>query len=90
MHATQHIQQRMSQRGVSRDMVELVLTHGRPGQDKYILGRKEASQRLELLQRESQLLKKVLDKGGVVVVAEGEALITTYNYAPRHGKRRKS
>ena len=90
MHATQHIQQRMSQRGVSRDMVELVLDHGRPEQNKYILGRKEASRRLELLQRESRLLKKVLDKGGVVVVADGDALITTYNYAPQHGKRRKS
>lgn len=90
MHATQHIQQRMSQRGVSRDMVELVLSHGRPDQDKYILGRKEAAQRLELLRRESQLLKKVLDKGGVVVVADGDALITTYNYNPQHGKRRAS
>lgn len=90
MHATQHIQQRMSQRGVSRDMVELVLDHGRIEQDRYILGRKEASRRLEMLRRESQLLKKVLDKGGVVVVAEGDALITTYNYDPQHGKRRKS
>lgn len=90
MHTTQHIQQRMSQRGVSRDMVELVLNHGRPTQDKYILGRKEAAQRLESLQRESRLLMKILDKGGVVVVADGEALITTYNYAPRHVKRSRS
>lgn len=90
MHTTQHIQQRMSQRGVSRDMVELVLAHGREEQDKYILGRKEASRRLAHLQRETQLLKKVLDKGGVVVVADGDALITTYNYTSQQGKRRKS
>ncbi|MEA1052495.1 DUF4258 domain-containing protein [Lamprobacter modestohalophilus] len=86
MHATQHIQQRMSQRGVSRDMVQLVLNHGRTEQDKYILGRKEASQRLGVIQRESRLLKKVLDKGGVVVIADGESLITTYNYVPKHGR----
>lgn len=79
MHATRHIQQRMSQRGVSQDMVELVLTHGTPEQDKYVMGRKEALGRLETLRREERLLKKVLDKGGVVVVAEGGSLITTYN-----------
>lgn len=79
MQTTRHIQQRMSQRGVSRDMVEFVLAHGIPEQDKYILGRKEVISLLESNQREAQLLKKLLDKGGVVVVAEGDALITTYN-----------
>lgn len=80
MQQTQHIQQRMSQRGISRDMVELVLTHGVPDQDKYVLGRKEALRLLEDFQRSERLLKKILDKGGVVVVADGDALITTYNY----------
>lgn len=79
MQTTRHIQQRMSQRGVSRDMVEFVLAHGTPEQDKYVLGRKEVISLLESNQREAQLLKKLLDKGGVVVVVEGEALITTYN-----------
>jgi hypothetical protein len=69
----------MSQRGVSRDMVELVLNHGRVEQDRYVLDRKEAQERLRTIQREASLLKKVLDKGGVVVVTEGDALITTYN-----------
>lgn len=79
MQTTKHIQQRMSQRGVSRDMVELVLTRGTLDQDKYVLGRKEALSLLDALQREERLLKKILDKGGVVVVAEGDSLITTYN-----------
>ncbi len=83
MQTTKHIQQRMSQRGVSRDMVELVLNHGTLEQDKYVLGRKEALSLLDSLQREERLLKKILDKGGVVVVADGDALITTYNCEQR-------
>jgi SOS response regulatory protein OraA/RecX len=80
MQQTQHLKQRMSQRGISREMVELVLAHGVPEQDKYVLGRKEALRLLEDFQRSERLLKKILDKGGVVVVADGDALITTYNY----------
>lgn len=83
MQPTRHFKQRMSQRGVSLEMVELVLAHGTADQDRYILSRKEAQERLELLQREERLLKKILDKGGVVVVADNDALITTYNYAGR-------
>ncbi|MBK6906352.1 MAG: DUF4258 domain-containing protein [Rhodocyclaceae bacterium] len=79
MQTTRHIQQRMSQRGVSRDMVDFVMDHGTEEQDKYILGRKEALSLLEKIQRQERLLKKILDKGGVVVVADGDALITTYN-----------
>ena len=79
MRTTNHAIQRMSQRGISRAMVELVLEHGTPEQDKTTLGRKEALTRLASLRREEQLLKKVIDKGGVVVVSEGDSVITTYN-----------
>lgn len=83
MQTTKHVQQRMSQRGVSSEMVELVLTHGTLNQDKYVLGRKEALSLLDSLQREERVLKKILDKGGVVVVSDGDFLITTYNCARR-------
>lgn len=79
MHKTKHIQQRMSTRGVSHDMVEYVLDNGTSENSKYIFGRKEALARLEGLQREQRLVMKILDKGGLVVVAENDALITTYN-----------
>jgi Domain of unknown function (DUF4258) len=79
MRLTDHIQQRMSQRGVSREMVDLVMTHGTLEQDKYILGRREALQLLDSFQRQTRVVKKILDKGGVTVVAEDGALITTYN-----------
>ena len=65
-------------------MVELALEYGTPEQDKYVLGRREAIGLLERNRREARLLKKVLDKGGVVVVVEDGALITTYNRTGRN------
>ena len=83
MQDTRHVQQRMSQRGITRDMVDFVLDHGTIEQDKFVINKKEARTLLEDLQRQERVLKKILDKGGVVVVAEGEALITTYNCTGR-------
>ncbi len=83
MQTTLHIQQRMSQRGISREMVNLALTYGSSEHDKYILGRKETLELLEANQREAKLLKKVLDKGGLVVITDGDAMITTYNCKQR-------
>lgn len=79
MHTTHHAQERMAQRGISRDMVEYVLTNGTPEKDRIIIGRKNALRILESLQEEQRLLMKIVDKGGVVVVADGNAFITTYN-----------
>jgi hypothetical protein len=83
MHTTQHAMQRMGQRGVSRDMINLVLEYGEREQDKLILGRKQAQRLLEERQKEMKVLKKILDKGGLVVVAANDALITIYNYKSR-------
>lgn len=84
MHTTHHCKARQSQRGISLNMVDYVLTHGALEKDKIVLGKKEAKQRLADLEREKRLLLKIADKGGVVVVAEGEALITTYNCTHRN------
>lgn len=80
MHTTVHARKRMSQRGISREIVELVLEYGEIQQDKVILGRKDAQRWLAKLQRDMKVIKKILDKGGVVVVADSESVITTYNY----------
>jgi hypothetical protein len=79
MHVTHHIKQRMAQRGISKDMVDLVVNQGRIDGDKYVFDRKEAKKRLQEIDAERRLLTKILDKGGVAVVAEGDALITAYN-----------
>jgi hypothetical protein len=84
MLKTKHFHQRMSQRGVGGDMIELALAYGTPEQDKYVLGRRETLSLLEENVRQARLLKKILDKGGVVVVADGGALITTYNCTGRN------
>lgn len=68
----------MSQRGVNRDMIDLVLTHGVIDQDKYILGKRDALDLLDSFQRQMRVLKKIVDKGGIIVVAEDGALVTTY------------
>ena len=79
MQPTLHIKQRMSQRGISKEMVNLVIAHGLIQGDKYVVGRKEALQLLRALDNERRVLTKILDKGGVEVVTEGDALITAYN-----------
>lgn len=79
MHKTKHFQQRMSQRGISQDMVDLVLTYGETEGDKVILSRKASARLMEA----ARTLAKILDKGGLVVVASGDAQLTTYNYQGR-------
>ena len=80
MHVTNHLKARQSQRGISKEMIEYVLQHGADMKDKLIFGKKLALQRLAEIRAEERLIMKILDKGGVIVVAEGDALITTYNY----------
>jgi hypothetical protein len=96
MHCTHHFKTRMSQRGISGDMVALALEYGAEdpnNTDRMVLGRRRTTQLIEekqrLLkkkeralreeQRELKLLKKLADKGGVVVVTADAALITTFN-----------
>jgi hypothetical protein len=79
MQTTQHAMQRMSQRGVTGDMVAFVLNNGFLEQDKYVLGKRQALKLLNDLKRQERVIKKILDKGGVTVVAQDDRLITTYN-----------
>lgn len=78
---TKHAGIRQSQRGITSSMVDYVFTNGVEEKDKLILGQKEARQRLDEINQEKRLLLKILDKGGVIVVAQGNAVITTYNRA---------
>ena len=61
-------------------MVDLVLDYGKlESNDKYVLRQKDAVKLLSELQDSLRHLKKIIDKGGVTVVVNGESLITTYN-----------
>lgn len=84
MHTTVHIQQRMGQRGITGRMIDVVLEHGHLDRDKVVLGRKEAQRLLDEMRAKEAVLKKIIDKGGLVVVSDNDALITTYNYSGRN------
>lgn len=80
MQTTKHVNQRMNQRGITKKMIDMVLDYGKPVQDKKILRKKDAQRLIEEMNDTMKVLKKICDKGGVVVVAEGETVITAYNY----------
>ena len=79
MYRTAHFQQRMSQRGIDQAMVDLVLGYGEANGDKVVLDRKNAAR----FATAARSLMKILDKGGVVIVAAGDTQLTTYNYQGR-------
>ncbi len=84
MHRTRHFAKRQSQRGVSQQMVDLAYSIGsEAGSNKIVVGRREAAERLAQLEDERRLLLKIMDKGGLTIVGDGSALITTYCGANR-------
>lgn len=75
MHITRHADQRMNQRGISREVIKLTFKYGEPRGDKTTLGQETAARlyaerqaEMLILQREMKYLKKVMDKGGVTVI----------------------
>lgn len=78
MRTTTHMDARMNQRGINKEMVNLALEYGEPKGDKTVLGRKECHQAMLQLRRELKVLERAISKGGITVVADGETLITTY------------
>ena len=79
MFSTNHFQARMSQRGLPKKVVDLVLEFGKYEGDKLFLDKKETQRIIYQIDNLRNTLLKVMDKGGVAVVVEDEILITTYN-----------
>ncbi len=84
MQLTQHAHQRMTQRGITRSMIDLVLEYGEVQQDKAVLDKKHAQRLVRELEEKLRIAKKILDKGGCVVVEADNTVVTTYNYQPKH------
>ena len=80
MPKTRHYGARISQRGIRESTVELAQLHGIPHGDKLLLGRKQILSVLAALDRERKELIRAMDKGGVVVVECGGAVITAYDF----------
>lgn len=78
MKRTKHFQQRMGQRGINSELVELVLEHGFQDGDATVLNRRAIKSTLESLDKLRARLTKALDKGGLRLIAVDGVLITGY------------
>ena len=84
---THHFDQRMNQRRITKDLIDLALEHGEIDQDRHVLNRKRLLAMLEETRRQERMILKAMDKGGVVVVENSGSLITTYtseSYSRKH------
>ncbi len=79
MRLTLHSMQRMSQRGIPQRLVSFALKHGRVEGDRHVLDRREAVRVVDSLQAELRLAMQALDKGGITVVEDNGAVVTTWN-----------
>lgn len=79
MRTTNHNLVRMSQRGITRKMMDTVVEWGYSRGDKIIINEKLAQKLLNEIDQLKKVLLKVKDKGGVTVVMSDDILITTYN-----------
>ena len=87
MFSTNHFKSRMSQRGLPKKVIDLVLEFGKNEGDKLFLDRKETQKIIYQIDNIRNTLLKVMDKGGVAVVVEDETLITTYNLDKKHRRK---
>ena len=78
MAKTRHIHQRMSQRSISQQMLELVKVFGVGNGDKTYLSKKGIDDALSELNRISKEMQKMKSRGGLVLVESGEVGITAY------------
>ncbi|PSW11455.1 DUF4258 domain-containing protein [Photobacterium rosenbergii] len=78
MAKTRHIHQRMNQRGINEQMLEIVKMFGVDEGDKTYLNRKGIDAVEKQLKAFLKQMEKMKARGGVVLVESGEAEITTY------------
>jgi hypothetical protein len=78
MHMTEHMKARMGQRGIKKDLVELVLDHGEVQGDRYVLTARACRALISTLRAQQKRLEDISRKGGITVAVEGEALITAF------------
>ncbi|TDG11652.1 hypothetical protein E2F43_18245 [Seongchinamella unica] len=78
MARTRHIQRRMSQRGIQGGMLDLVSQFGVEKGDLCYVNGKACADAVKELDRLRKLLIKMQEKGGIVLVRDGDVDITTY------------
>ena len=80
MKFTGHLRRRMSQRGINKKMVDIVYQYGKEKGDKIVLNKKDTMKKCAEIQATLKYLKKIMDKGGLVVVCENNSIKTSYRY----------
>lgn len=80
MKKTKHIDKRMNQRGITQDMIDFTLNFGEVTNDKWFTNKKILQESIRQLEQQIKTAKRLLDKGGIVVVSEDESLITAYHF----------
>ena len=90
MHVTQHAHDRMTQRGLSRRLVDFTLRHGRVEGDRHVLDRNESRRLIDELEEELRLAPRVHGRGGVAVVDSGDTLITAYHVTNKPRERHRN
>lgn len=79
MAQTHHLKVRMSQRGIRKNIVDLVRDYGRIVGDQRRLDIADARILLAEARELQRLALQVIDKGGVVVVEVDGVAVTTFN-----------
>jgi hypothetical protein len=69
----------MSQRGLPKKLLDLVLEFGKDKGDKLILDKKATQKVIDEIDTIRKELLRIMDKGGVIVVLDNKSLITAYN-----------
>jgi hypothetical protein len=69
----------MSQRGLPKKLLDLVLEFGKDKGDKLILNKKATQKVIDEIDTIRKELLRIMDKGGVIVVLDNKSLITAYN-----------
>ncbi|NHN93845.1 hypothetical protein [Acetobacter sicerae] len=85
---TRHLDQRMNQRGITRDLIDLTLSHGTWEGDRCILKKKDIQAFLNEMDQFRSRMVRMMDKGGLVVVEAENRQITTYPLTSRTQRQR--
>lgn len=80
---THHAKIRMAQRGIPGELIGVVRKYGRVEGDRWVLDRQLLRESIDELAAERALLMKVLDKGGIAVAEDNNAIITAFNLKQR-------
>lgn len=75
---TRHIHQRMNQRAISQQMLEIVKMFGVDDGDKTYLNKKGIDAALNEMNNLFKQMQKMRNRGGLVLVESGDVEITAY------------